>query len=135
MSCERPTRHPGKSVHLSLVANPSHLEAVNPVVMGKVKAMQYFGKDTQHEKKLSILLHGDAAFAGQGIVYESMGMSNLTNYTTGGVIHIVVNNQIGYANFFFPSPPHRVQYKHIFTAALLPIPARPAPRRTAQTLP
>jgi len=94
-SCTRPTRG-GKSVHLSLLANPSHLEAVDPVVEGKTRAIQYFRKDEKREKVMSIQLHGDAAFAGQGVVYETIGLSGLENYTTGGTVHIVVNNQIGF---------------------------------------
>lgn len=86
----------GKPVNLSLVANPSHLEAVNPVVEGKTRARQFYENDTSKEKTVSILLHGDAAFAGQGVVYETMGLSDLHNYTTGGTVHIIVNNQIGF---------------------------------------
>ncbi|OQS07064.1 2-oxoglutarate dehydrogenase E1 component [Thraustotheca clavata] len=88
----------GRKVHLSLVANPSHLEAVNPVVEGKVRAKQfYLGNDDEAEKKvMPLLLHGDAAFSGQGVVYETMHLSGLENYHTGGTVHIVVNNQIGF---------------------------------------
>lgn len=82
---------------MSLVANPSHLEAVNPVVQGKVRGIQYFQSDeTLRNQAIPILLHGDAAFAGQGIVYETLGMTNLPSYTTGGTIHLIVNNQIGF---------------------------------------
>ena len=77
------------------MANPSHLEAVNPLVEGKVRAEQFYRGDTEGKKAMSILLHGDAAFAGQGVVYETMGMSELPDYTTKGTIHIVANNQIG----------------------------------------
>jgi len=91
----RPTRS-GKTIHLSLLANPSHLEAVNPVVEGKARATQYIKRDTKFEKVVSLQLHGDAAFAGQGIVYETLGLSGLPNYTTGGTIHIICNNQIGF---------------------------------------
>ena len=84
-------------VHLSLVANPSHLEAVNPVVQGKVRGIQFYQNDEEERgKALGVLLHGDAAFAGQGIVYESLGLTDLPAYTTGGTIHIIVNNQIGF---------------------------------------
>ncbi|DAZ93464.1 TPA: hypothetical protein N0F65_006523 [Lagenidium giganteum] len=88
----------GRHVHLSLVANPSHLEAVDPVVVGKVKAKQfYLGNDDDAERKvMPLLLHGDAAFSGQGIVYETMHLSGLENYDTGGTVHVVVNNQIGF---------------------------------------
>jgi len=86
----------GKKVHLSLVANPSHLEAVNPVVEGKVRAKQHYANDVNHEQSLAIQMHGDASIAGQGVVYETLHLSQLENYTTGGTIHIVVNNQIGF---------------------------------------
>ena len=87
----------GNSVHLSLTANPSHLEAVNPVVLGKVRAKQDQYNDTESRVAvLPILLHGDAAFAGQGVVAECFGLSGLRGHRTGGTIHIVVNNQIGF---------------------------------------
>jgi 2-oxoglutarate dehydrogenase E1 component len=89
------------SVHLSLTANPSHLEAVNPVVLGKVRAKQEQLGDKAREQVLPILLHGDAAFAGQGVVAECFGMSGLVGHRTGGTMHIVVNNQIG-----FTTAPH-----------------------------
>jgi 2-oxoglutarate dehydrogenase E1 component len=95
MSYQRPTVS-GKNVHLSLVANPSHLEAVNPVVEGKTRAKQHYAGDTDRKKSMSLLLHGDAAFSGQGVVFETMGLSDLHEYTTGGTVHIVVNNQIGF---------------------------------------
>ncbi|KAJ4493227.1 oxoglutarate dehydrogenase [Lentinula lateritia] len=92
----RPTPS-GKKVALSLVANPSHLEAEDPVVLGKTRAIQHFEKDEKsHNTAMGVLLHGDAAFAGQGIVYETMGMHNLPNYGTGGTIHLIVNNQVGF---------------------------------------
>ncbi|EGD77803.1 2-oxoglutarate dehydrogenase [Salpingoeca rosetta] len=84
------------TMHLSLMANPSHLEAVNPVVEGKARAEQEYRGDTERKKVIPILLHGDAAFAGQGVVYESLGLASLPAYTTGGTIHIIVNNQIGF---------------------------------------
>ena len=90
----------GNSVHLSLTANPSHLEAVNPVVLGKARAKG----DQQGANRIAVLpvlLHGDAAFAGQGVVAECFGLSGLKGYKTGGTIHIVVNNQIG-----FTTSPH-----------------------------
>ncbi len=91
----------GNSVHLSLTANPSHLEAVNPVVLGKVRAKQDQLNDTDRTKVMGILLHGDAAFAGQGVVAEGFGLSGLRGHKTGGTMHIVVNNQIG-----FTTAPH-----------------------------
>ena len=86
----------GNTVHLSLTANPSHLEAVDPVVLGKVRAKQAQRGDLERTKVLPILLHGDAAFAGQGVVAECFGLSGLKGHRTGGTIHIVVNNQIGF---------------------------------------
>jgi 2-oxoglutarate dehydrogenase E1 component len=92
----RPTPS-GRKVALSLVANPSHLEAEDPLVLGKTRAIQHFeGDEGSHDSAMSVLLHGDAAFAGQGVVYESMGMANLQSYGTGGTIHLIVNNQIGF---------------------------------------
>ncbi|MEM9707146.1 MAG: 2-oxoglutarate dehydrogenase E1 component [Pseudomonadota bacterium] len=91
----------GNSVHLSLTANPSHLEAVNPVVLGKARAKQAQMGDADRIISLPILLHGDAAFAGQGVVAECFGLSGLAGHRTGGTIHIVVNNQIG-----FTTAPH-----------------------------
>jgi len=91
----------GNSVHLSLTANPSHLEAVNPVVLGKARAKQDQFRDSTRTSVLPILLHGDAAFAGQGVVAECFGLSGLRGHRTGGTIHIVVNNQIG-----FTTAPH-----------------------------
>ena len=84
------------NVHLSLTANPSHLEAVNPVVLGKVRAKQQQMNDVERTKVLPVLLHGDAAFAGQGVVAECFGLSGLKGHKTGGTIHIIVNNQIGF---------------------------------------
>ena len=86
----------GVKVHLSLAANPSHLEAVDPVVVGKVRAKQRQRGDRERRRVLSILMHGDAAFAGQGIVAETFGLSEIAGYRTGGTIHLVVNNQIGF---------------------------------------
>ncbi|KDQ11098.1 hypothetical protein BOTBODRAFT_35635 [Botryobasidium botryosum FD-172 SS1] len=92
----RPTPS-GKKVSLSLVANPSHLEAADPVVLGKTRALQHFEHDeNSHVTAMGVLLHGDAAFAGQGVVYETMGFHNLPYYGTGGTIHLIVNNQIGF---------------------------------------
>ncbi|MBT5900197.1 MAG: 2-oxoglutarate dehydrogenase E1 component, partial [Candidatus Pelagibacter sp.] len=86
----------GNSVHVSLTANPSHLEAVNPVVLGQTRAKQFFHKDTKRDKVIPILLHGDAAFAGQGVVAECFAMSGVPGHNIGGTIHIIVNNQIGF---------------------------------------
>ncbi|HWX50258.1 MAG TPA: 2-oxoglutarate dehydrogenase E1 component [Roseomonas sp.] len=87
----------GRQVHLSLQPNPSHLEAVDPVVVGKVRARQDMSGDTKGRRSvMGILLHGDAAFAGQGVVYETLAMSQLIGYRTGGTVHVVVNNQIGF---------------------------------------
>jgi 2-oxoglutarate dehydrogenase E1 component len=95
-SYDRPTRS-GKKVHLSLVANPSHLEAVNPVVEGKTRAKQfYLNDDETHEKVMAIQIHGDASFAGQGVVFETLNFSGVPWYSTGGTIHIIINNQIGF---------------------------------------
>jgi 2-oxoglutarate dehydrogenase E1 component len=91
----------GNNVHLSLTANPSHLEAVNPVVLGKVRAKQDQLGDKERTSVLPILLHGDAAFAGQGVVAECFALSGLRGHKAGGTIHIVVNNQIG-----FTTAPH-----------------------------
>jgi len=93
---ERLNRVTNKNIRLSVVANPSHLEAVDPVVQGKVKAEQFYRGDSEGKKSMSILLHGDAAFAGQGVVYETLHMSELPEYTTKGTVHIVANNQIGF---------------------------------------
>merc|ERR1719225_335642 len=93
---ERLNRVTNKNIRLSVVANPSHLEAVDPIVQGKVKAEQFYRGDSEGKKAMSILLHGDAAFAGQGVVYETMHMSDLPDYTTRGTVHIVANNQIGF---------------------------------------
>ena len=85
------------NVHMSLVPNPSHLEAVNPVVLGKARAQQAIRDDLKkHEQVLPVLIHGDAAFAGQGIVWECLGFSGIRGYNTGGCIHFVINNQIGF---------------------------------------
>ena len=82
---------------LSLVANPSHLEAEDPLVLGKTRALQHFADDEkEHHTAMAVLLHGDAAFAGQGVVYETLGMHSLPAYGTGGTIHLIVNNQVGF---------------------------------------
>ncbi|MFM9829604.1 MAG: 2-oxoglutarate dehydrogenase E1 component [Sphingomonas sp.] len=87
----------GINVHMSLVANPSHLEAADPVVLGKIRAIQTIAGDLdEHTGSLPVLIHGDAAFAGQGIVWECLGFSGIRGYNTGGCIHFVINNQIGF---------------------------------------
>jgi len=86
----------GNRVHLSLTANPSHLESVDPVVLGKVRAKQDQRGDRERKEVLPLLLHGDAAFAGQGVVAECLGLSGLRGHRTGGSIHFIVNNQIGF---------------------------------------
>lgn len=86
----------GNIVHLSLTANPSHLEWVNPVVLGKVRAKQQQRRDLEREQVMGVLIHGDAAFAGQGIVAETLGLSELRGYRTGGTMHFIINNQIGF---------------------------------------
>ncbi len=92
----------GDKVHLSLCFNPSHLEFVNPVALGLTRAKQDRAADFQHEHSMAILIHGDAAFIGEGIVQETLNLSQLPGYTTGGTLHVVVNNQIG-----FTTPPEQ----------------------------
>ena len=86
----------GNTVHLSLTPNPSHLEAVNTVVLGKVRAKQQLLGDSDRDQVVGLLLHGDAAFAGQGLVAETLDLSQLRGYRTGGTIHVITNNQIGF---------------------------------------
>ena len=94
----------GIKVHMSLMPNPSHLETVNPVVLGKVRAYQVFhddigddvGDGAKHKMVLPVLIHGDAAFAGQGVVWECFGLSGVKGYNTGGCLHFIINNQIGF---------------------------------------
>ncbi len=111
----------GNVVHMSLTANPSHLEAVNPVVLGKVRAKQRQRGDVSRDQVVGLLMHGDAAFAGQGLVAESLMLSELKGYRTGGTIHFIVNNQIGFttnpANSRsgpYPSDPAKVVQAPIF---------------------
>jgi 2-oxoglutarate dehydrogenase E1 component len=94
-SSDRKTRV-GDSMHLSLAFNPSHLEAVDPVVVGRVRAKQRRRRDKKHERVLGVLVHGDAAFAGQGLVAETLNLSDIHGYRSGGTVHVVVNNQIGF---------------------------------------
>ncbi|XP_065338418.1 2-oxoglutarate dehydrogenase complex component E1 isoform X4 [Cloeon dipterum] len=93
---ERLNRVTNKNIRLAVVANPSHLEACDPIVQGKTRAEQFYRGDGEGKKVMSMLLHGDAAFCGQGIVFETFHLSDLPDYTTHGTIHIVANNQIGF---------------------------------------
>jgi 2-oxoglutarate dehydrogenase E1 component len=86
----------GKPIHLSLTPNPSHLEAVDPVVEGRTRAKQYAFGDCERKLGIPLLIHGDAAFAGQGLVAETLNLSKLAGYTTGGTLHVIINNQIGF---------------------------------------
>lgn len=86
----------GQRMHVSLTFNPSHLEAVDPVVVGRVRAKQARHGDTEHKRVVGVLVHGDAAFAGQGLVPETLNLMNLPGYRTGGTVHIIVNNQVGF---------------------------------------
>jgi 2-oxoglutarate dehydrogenase E1 component len=92
----------GQRVHLSLCFNPSHLEFVNPVALGLTRAKQDRGGDVNHERNMAILIHGDAAFIGEGIVQETLNLSQLPGYAVGGTVHVVINNQIG-----FTTPPEQ----------------------------
>lgn len=86
----------GQQIHLSLTPNPSHLEAVDPVVEGRTRAKQFLHGDQDRTRGLPLLVHGDAAFAGQGLVAETLNLSQLNGYKTGGTVHVIVNNQIGF---------------------------------------
>jgi len=99
-ACDRPTRS-GRAIHLSLCSNPSHLEAIDPVVVGLVRAKQHYLQDVERSRVVPVLIHGDAAFTGQGIVAETLALSELDAYRSGGTIHIIINNQIG-----FTTSPH-----------------------------
>lgn len=90
------TTKAGKKVHLSLAFNPSHLEVINPVVLGSVRARQTSAEDVKRNQHLPVIIHGDAALAGQGINYECLQMSNLDGYTIGGAFHIICSNQLGF---------------------------------------
>lgn len=96
MSLTRMNHISKRDINIAIVANPSHLEAVDPVVQGKVRAEQFYRGDTDGKRVMSVLIHGDAAFCGQGVVYETFHLSDLPDYSTHGTIHIVVNNQIGF---------------------------------------
>jgi len=86
----------GEEVHLSLCFNPSHLEFVNPVALGRMRAKQARWQDTQHNQGMALLIHGDAGFSGEGIVQETLNLGQLDWYTTGGTLHVIVNNQLGF---------------------------------------
>ena len=115
----------GNAVHLSLVANPSHLEISDPVVLGKVRAKQmqrtHLTRDQQMDEVMGLLMHGDAAFAGQGIVPESLLLSELRGYRTGGTLHVVVNNQIGFTTLptYSRSGPYCTEIAKIVQAPIL----------------
>src|SRR3989442_712707 len=94
------TTRAGRKVHLSLAANPSHLEAIDPIIEGMVRAKQQHLNDAEYARVVPVLMHGDAAFTGQGVVSETLWLSELDGYRTGGTVHIIVNNQIG-----FTTPP------------------------------
>ena len=110
----------GNTIHLSLTANPSHLEFVNPVVIGKVRAKQVQRDDKTSEQVLPMLLHGDAAFAGQGITAETLMISDLPGYRVGGTIHIVINNQIGFTTMpkFSRSGPYSTDVAKMLAAPI-----------------
>ena len=93
-SCDRDLD--GKSIHISLLPNPSHLEAVNPVVLGSVRAKQDEFGDVERKKIVPFLIHGDASFAGQGIIYETFAMNDLPAYDVGGTVHLIIDNQVGF---------------------------------------
>lgn len=94
----------GKKIHISLCFNPSHLEFVNPIVMGRTRARQDGADDQERNQSLSLLIHGDAAFAGEGIVPETLNLSRLSGYCVGGTVHVILNNQIG-----FTTSPHEAR--------------------------
>jgi 2-oxoglutarate dehydrogenase E1 component len=114
-------RADGRAIHLSLTPNPSHLEAVDPVVEGIVRAKQAYHDDAARRRVVPVLLHGDAAFMGQGIVYETLALGPLPSFTTGGTVHVIVNNQIGFTtspeDYLFtpyPSDPAHVVRAPVF---------------------
>src|SRR5689334_7753094 len=111
----------GTTIHVSLAPNPSHLEAVNPVVLGKARAKQDQRGDVERGQVMAILMHGDAAFAGQGLVAESLDLSDLGGYRIGGTIHYVVNNQIGFTTLptYSRSGPYCTEVAKIVQAPIL----------------
>ena len=119
-SHNRRTRR-GRAIHLSLSPNPSHLEAVNPIVEGIVRAKQGYRGDGDRRGVVPVLLHGDAAFTGQGIVYETLALSTLPAFTTGGTVHVIVDNQIGFTTLppdylftRYPSDPGHMLHAPVF---------------------
>ena len=108
----------GQTVHLSLCSNPSHLEFVNPVAAGRVRVRQDCSGDTERSQNLLVLIHGDAAFIGEGVVQETLNMSRLPGYTVGGALHIIVNNQIG-----FTTPPNEGRSSMYATSVAKMLPA------------
>jgi 2-oxoglutarate dehydrogenase E1 component len=109
----------GGTVHISMASNASHLESVDPVVEGKARALQDRKGDRQRKRVVPVLLHGDAAFCGQGVVAETLNLANLEGYTTGGTIHIIINNQIGFTT---PVREERSSFFPTDVAKMLPIP-------------
>jgi len=111
----------GNTVHLSLTANPSHLEAVDPVVIGKVRAKQTQRGEDGTKRVMALLMHGDAAFAGQGLVAETLDLAELADYHTGGTIHVIVNNQIGFTTnpVFSRSGPYCSEMAKVIQAPIL----------------
>lgn len=118
---ERLNYKTNKMVNLAVCANPSHLEAVDPVVQGKTRAEQYYREDHEGDRVMSVLFHGDAAFSGQGVVYETFSLSDLPQYTTHGTIHIVANNQIGFTTDprFSRSSPYCTDVARVVGAPIL----------------
>ncbi len=109
----------GNSVRVNLVANPSHLESVGPVVQGMARAVQREREDTDRRKVVPVVLHGDAAFSGQGVVSETFNLANLKGYKTGGTLHIIINNQIGFTT---SSRDARSTFFSTDVAKMLPVP-------------
>jgi 2-oxoglutarate dehydrogenase E1 component len=109
----------GGTVHISMASNASHVESVDPVVEGKARALQDIKDDRQRKRVVPILLHGDAAFCGQGVVAETLNLANLEGYTTGGTIHIIINNQIGFTT---PVREGRSSFFPTDVAKMLPVP-------------
>src|ERR1700721_2922107 len=108
----------GQNVSMHLVSNPSHLEAVDPVAGGRARAKQQRGGDTEGKKLVPIIMHGDAAFAGQGILAETLNMSNVEGFTVGGSIHVVVNNLIGFTTI--PRDSHSARFATALALRLPP---------------
>ncbi|XP_030747963.1 2-oxoglutarate dehydrogenase-like, mitochondrial isoform X2 [Sitophilus oryzae] len=117
---ERKNKITNKDIKIVLLANPSHLETVDPVCEGRVRAEQFYLKDTERKKVIPILMHGDASFCGEGICYETIHLSDLPNYRTGGTIHVVVNNQIGFTTDprFSRSSPYATDVARVVNAPI-----------------